>query len=64
MSMGHTAVTEGDSREMQPVEPKVMPDPLIHGGDKIEQAQSTQDLLSHGADERELITQKDPEGNY
>ena len=64
MSMGHTAVTERDSREMQPVEPKVMPDPLIHGVDKIEQAQSTQDLLSHGADERELITQKDPEGNY
>ena len=64
MSMGHTAVTERDSLEMQPVEPKVMPDPLIHGVDKIEQAQSTQDLLSHGADERELITQKDPEGNY
>ena len=49
---------------MQPIEPKVIPDPLIHDVDKIEQAQSTQDLLSHGADERELITQKDPEGYY
>ena len=62
--MGQTAVTDGDNRQMQPIEPKVIPDPLIHDVDKIEQAQSTQDLLSHGADERELITQKDPEGNY
>ena len=61
--MGQTAVTNGDNQEMQPIEPKVIPDPLIHGGDKIEQAQSTQHLRSHGGDEREWIMQKDPEGN-
>ena len=64
MSMGQTAATDGDNREMQAVEAKTTPDLLIYGVDKTEQAQSTQDHLSHGTDERELITQKDPEDNY
>ena len=62
--MGQTAATDGDNQEMQPVEVKPMQDLLIHGVDKTEPAQSTQDLRSHGACEKEPITQKDPESNY
>ena len=64
MSMGQTAATDGDNQEMQPVEAKPMQVLLIYGVDKTEPAQSTQDLLSHVADEREPITQKDPKSNY
>ena len=64
MSMGRTAATEGDSREIQPAEAIPIQDLLIHGVDKTEPAQSTQDHLRHVADERELITQIDPEDKY
>ena len=63
MSMGQTAATDGDNQEIQPVEAKPMQDLLIHGVDKTEPAQSTQDLPSHGAGEREPITHKYPEIN-
>ena len=64
MSTGQTVVTVGDNREAQPVEAKLIQDLRIHGVDKTEPAQSTRDHLSHGADERELITQIDPEDKY
>ena len=64
MSTGQTAVTFGDNRETQPVEAKLIQDLRIHGVDKTEPAQSTRDHLSLGADERELITQIDPEDKY
>ena len=59
--MGQTAATEGDNQETQPAEAKSMQDLLIHGVDKTEQAQSTKDLRSNGAEEREPVTLKDPE---
>ena len=64
MSTGQTAVTVEDNRETQPVEAKLIQDLRIHGVDRTEPAQSTRDHLSHAADEREQITQIDPEDKY
>ena len=64
MSMGQTAVTDGDNREMQPVEAKLIQDLRIHVVDKTEPAQSTRDQPSHDADVRELKKKIDPEVKY